>query len=46
MRLIRGKYAPDTAASYREQIEQADSDTLLEWSERLLTAEKAEEIFH
>jgi hypothetical protein len=46
LRLIRRKYGSDTAASYREQIEQADSDTLLEWSERLLTAEKAEEIFH
>ncbi|QEP45225.1 DUF4351 domain-containing protein [Ectothiorhodospiraceae bacterium BW-2] len=28
------------------RIEQADADTLLHWSERILTAEKPEDLFH
>ncbi|QEP43451.1 DUF4351 domain-containing protein [Ectothiorhodospiraceae bacterium BW-2] len=28
------------------RIEQADADTLLRWSERILTAEKPEDLFH
>jgi hypothetical protein len=30
---------------YRKRLEQADSDTLLRWSERILTAQNIEEVF-
>lgn len=30
---------------YRKQLEYADSDTLLTWSERILTADTIEEVF-
>ncbi|WP_317623134.1 hypothetical protein [Thiohalomonas denitrificans] len=46
LRLMARKYGPDAATAHRERVEQADVETLLEWSERLLTAEKAEDIFH
>lgn len=45
MRLIRCKFGdvPDAA---RRRIESADTETLLEWSERVLTAESIEEVVH
>jgi hypothetical protein len=46
LRQITRKYGVDVATAYREQVEKADTDTLLEWSERLLFAEKIEDIFH
>jgi len=46
LRQMTRKYGVDVTAAYREQIEKADAETLLEWSERLLFAEKIEEIFH
>jgi flagellar biosynthesis/type III secretory pathway protein FliH len=46
LRLMARKYGVDVTAAYREQIEKADPETLLEWSERLLFADKIEDIFH
>lgn len=46
LRQMTRKYGADVATAYRERIEQADASTLEEWSERLLFAEKAEDIFH
>jgi hypothetical protein len=46
LRLMARKYGVDVTAAYREQIEKADAETLLEWSERLLFADKIEDIFH
>jgi len=46
LRLMARKYGVDVTAAYREQIEKADVETLLEWSERLLFADKIEDIFH
>lgn len=45
LRQVMRKYGPEAAAGYREQFERADADTLLEWSERLLSADRVEEIF-
>lgn len=44
LRQIRLKFGeiPDEV---RRRIEQADADTLLTWSERILTAERIEDIF-
>jgi predicted transposase/invertase (TIGR01784 family) len=39
------KFGPDAAELYRARIEAADAETLLSWSERLLTAERAVEVF-
>ena len=46
LRLLERKYGPSTAAACRERIMAADAETLLKWSERILTAETVEEIFH
>ena len=46
LRLMARKYGVDVVAAYRERIEKVDADTLLEWSERLLFADKIEDIFH
>ena len=46
LRLMASKYGVDVAATYREQVEKADAETLLKWSERLLFADKIEDIFH
>ncbi|GGN38523.1 MULTISPECIES: hypothetical protein [Marinomonas] len=46
LRLMACKYGVDVVAAYRERIEKAYAETLLEWSERLLFAEKIEDIFH
>jgi len=34
------------APQLRRRIEQADAETLLRWSERVLTAASAEEVLH
>ena len=46
LRLIEHKFGTDAAAARRERIEQADADTLLQWSERVLTAERIEDVLH
>jgi len=45
MRQMRCKFGdvPDAA---RRRIESADTETLLEWSERVVTAESIEEVVH
>ncbi len=46
LRQIERKYGPQALAAYRDRVEQADAETLLEWAERVLTAETVEEVFH
>ena len=46
LRLIEGKFGAEAAAACRERIEQADADTLLQWSQRILTAERIEDVLH
>ena len=43
MRLIELKFGPPSEAA-REQINAADADTLLRWSERILTAQSLDEV--
>ncbi len=45
LHLIGSKFGQAVADRYRQQITQADGDTLLRWSERLLRADRVEEIF-
>jgi hypothetical protein len=42
MRLKFGELPEET----RRRIESADADTLLTWSERILTAERIEDVIH
>ncbi len=44
IRLMQYKSGP-MAEQERQKIESADADTLLEWSERILTANRVEDIF-
>ncbi len=46
LRLMDRKYGPKALAAYRERVEQADAQILLEWAERVLTAETIDEVFH
>jgi hypothetical protein len=46
LRRIERKCGPQALAAYRERVEQANAETLLEWAERVLTAETVEEVFH
>ena len=46
LRLVARKFGVEVAEQYRHQIEQADADTLLEWSDRIFIADTAEAIFH
>ena len=45
LRQMERKFGSEVTAAHRERIEQADSETLLAWLDRILTAETAEEIF-
>ena len=45
LRQIKRKFGPEAAEAHRERIEQADAETLLEWSEYFVTAERVEEVF-
>ncbi|WP_022947228.1 RpnC/YadD family protein [Methylohalobius crimeensis] len=44
LRLIERKYGAEAAAC-REQVLQADAETLLVWSERVLSADTLDEVF-
>jgi hypothetical protein len=44
LRLLRLKFG-EIPEDVRRRVEQADADTLLTWSERILTAERIEDIF-
>ena len=46
LRLMGRKYGPNALGAYRERVERADTETLLEWAERVLTAETVDEVFH
>ncbi|MFO8155249.1 MAG: Rpn family recombination-promoting nuclease/putative transposase [Thiohalospira sp.] len=45
LRLIERKFGAEAAAANQVRIEQADAETLLLWSERILAAEQVEELF-
>jgi hypothetical protein len=45
LRQIERKFGPPSAA-VRERISQADPETLLAWSERILTAEALDTVLH
>lgn len=45
LRQVERKFGAAAVAACRDRIEQADTDTLLAWSERILTAERVEAIF-
>ena len=46
LRLMGRKYGPEALAAHRARVEQADAETLLEWAERVLTADTIDEVFH
>jgi hypothetical protein len=45
LRLLSTKFGDDAAAAYRKQVEAADPAQLEQWSQRLLTAEHAGQVF-
>lgn len=45
LRQLELKFGAEVIEAYRSRIEQADTETLLNWSERILTAERADAIF-
>jgi hypothetical protein len=45
VRLLEKRFGP-LSEERRRQLESADADSLLEWSERILTAETVDEVFH
>lgn len=45
LRQIERRFGAQAAADVRARVEQADAATLLSWSERILTAERVEQIF-
>jgi len=46
LRLLSRKFGPKPVEAYRMRIEQADAETLLEWAERVLTADSIDKVFH
>ncbi len=44
-RLMQRKFG-EVPGEAKQRLEQADAETLLDWSERILTAEKPEDVFH
>jgi len=44
LRLLELKFGADQAEANREQVESADAETLLMWSDRILTAKSIEEV--
>jgi len=44
LRLLAPKFGPPSQ-EMRKRIEEADADTLLDWSGRILTAESVDDIF-
>ncbi|NEX17713.1 MAG: hypothetical protein C1943_14100 [Halochromatium sp.] len=45
LRQMERKFGP-ADVQLRQQIQEADAETLLEWSDRILTAESPEAVFH
>ena len=46
LRQIDRKYGAQLAAAYRARIERADTETLLLWSDCILSADCIEDLFH
>lgn len=46
LRLLSTTFGDDAAAAYRKQVEAADPAQLEQWSQRLLTTERAGQVFH
>ena len=46
LRQVDRKYGAQLAATYRERIEGADAETMLLWSDRILSADRIEDRFH
>ena len=46
LRLLERKFGSGAAAAHRERVRTADAETLLAWSERILTADTIDEVFH
>ena len=44
LRLLRLKFGP-LASKFEEQVRSAEASRLLEWSERVLTAERLQDVF-
>nr|VFK68458.1 MAG: hypothetical protein BECKUNK1418G_GA0071005_12371 [Candidatus Kentron sp. UNK]VFK73587.1 MAG: hypothetical protein BECKUNK1418H_GA0071006_12251 [Candidatus Kentron sp. UNK] len=45
-RLLQTKFGEKFTDAYRQRIDKADIDTLLDWSEQVLSARSIDEIFH
>ncbi len=45
LRQMSRKFGPEALEAYRDRIEQADADTLLDWAERVLTADSINQVF-
>jgi len=45
LRQIERKFGQAALAASRERVQQADAETLLAWSERILTAKTIEDVF-
>ena len=45
IRMLRRKFG-EVPEAFERRIESADADTLLEWSDRILTARSLEEVVH
>ena len=46
LRQMERKYGSDAAQAWRQKVAQADSESLLFWTDRILTAKTIDEIFH
>jgi hypothetical protein len=44
-RLIELKFGPEAVAAHTDELAKADADTLMRWSERILTAESPDDVF-
>ena len=45
LRQLERKFGP-VSANLRQRIQEADAETLLDWSERILTADTPDAVFH
>ena len=45
-RQLQRKFGEEFTAIYRKRVEEADVDTLLDWSEQVLSARSIDEVFH
>ncbi len=46
LRQMKNKYGPEATESCRRRVEEADSETLLNWLDSILTAETIDKVFH